>query len=151
MNWDGKHPPSTGDDHADRHKLRQIRKHGVTRHIILVRHGQYDETHKVRYRRFPSTGKQLPTHSPHSLTFVNTGRRETRLDGTGSTAGRLNGPTVGGLVGRRRSSETRPSFQHDQGQGNGCHYHHLLARFGHGKPGSSIERRKVRTTMVYRA
>ena len=27
--------------------MREIRKHGVTRHIICIRHGQYDETHKV--------------------------------------------------------------------------------------------------------
>jgi hypothetical protein len=30
---------------------RYIRKNGVTRHIIMIRHGQYDETHKVRNMR----------------------------------------------------------------------------------------------------
>jgi len=43
-NWDGRKP----DDNADR---RYIRKNGVTRHIILVRHGQYDETHKEDEKR----------------------------------------------------------------------------------------------------
>ena len=46
-NWDGKEPKSTGSVEKDRARARQIRKTGVTRHIILVRHGQYDETYKV--------------------------------------------------------------------------------------------------------
>ena len=60
-NWDERqsHPPNTSTDGNDdmgqqqqqqqQHKnyIRQLRKNGVTRHIILVRHGQYDETHKV--------------------------------------------------------------------------------------------------------
>jgi hypothetical protein len=47
-NWDGRHPTTTGDEEKDHRMQRHLRKHGVTRHIILVRHGQYDETHKVR-------------------------------------------------------------------------------------------------------
>jgi serine/threonine-protein phosphatase PGAM5 len=43
VNWDGLHPPTTGDDDVDRRRMRKIRKEGVTRHIILIRHGQYDE------------------------------------------------------------------------------------------------------------
>ena len=39
-NWDGLKPPDGADQ-------RQIRKQGVTRHIILIRHGQYEENHKV--------------------------------------------------------------------------------------------------------
>lgn len=31
--------------------MRNIRKHGVTRHIICIRHGQYDETHKEDGKR----------------------------------------------------------------------------------------------------
>jgi hypothetical protein len=46
-NWDGRHPTTTGDEEKDHRIQRHLRKHGVTRHIILVRHGQYDETHKV--------------------------------------------------------------------------------------------------------
>lgn len=46
QNWDGREPPSTGDREQDREQMRRIRKQGVTRHIILVRHGQYDETEK---------------------------------------------------------------------------------------------------------
>jgi serine/threonine-protein phosphatase PGAM5 len=45
-NWDGKEPLSTGDKEADREQMRRARKLGVTRHIILIRHGQYDETEK---------------------------------------------------------------------------------------------------------
>ena len=47
-NWDGRQPPSTGDKEKDRERMRQMRMTGVTRHIILIRHGQYDETYKVR-------------------------------------------------------------------------------------------------------
>jgi hypothetical protein len=46
-NWDGREPVFTGNDKLDRRKRRYLRKHGVTRHIILVRHGQYHETHHV--------------------------------------------------------------------------------------------------------
>jgi hypothetical protein len=47
VKWDGRHPPATGDETADKTKLREIRSKGVTRHIICIRHGQYDETFKV--------------------------------------------------------------------------------------------------------
>ncbi len=47
-NWDNKNMESTGDVEKDREMKRYTRKHGVTRHIILIRHGQYDETHRVR-------------------------------------------------------------------------------------------------------
>lgn len=47
-NWDGREPPSTGNSETDRKRMRNVRESGVTRHIILIRHGQYDETHKVR-------------------------------------------------------------------------------------------------------
>jgi serine/threonine-protein phosphatase PGAM5 len=46
-NWDGREPDVTGDKEEDRKVQRQIRKEGVTRHIILIRHGQYDENHQV--------------------------------------------------------------------------------------------------------
>lgn len=49
--WDGKSPARTGDDEADRAKMRKLRKEGVTRHIILVRHGQYDETEQDDAKR----------------------------------------------------------------------------------------------------
>ena len=60
-NWDERqvlHPPLTttsssnvNQDEYDQYKkhVRQLRKNGVTRHIIFIRHGQYDETHKVCY------------------------------------------------------------------------------------------------------
>ena len=46
-NWDGLHPASTGDPEEDHKLMRHIREKGTTRHIILIRHGQYDEAHKV--------------------------------------------------------------------------------------------------------
>ena len=49
--WDGRRPPSTGDPDADRRRNRTLRKAGVTRHIILIRHGQYDETHAEDEKR----------------------------------------------------------------------------------------------------
>jgi serine/threonine-protein phosphatase PGAM5 len=50
-NWDGRHPESTGNPDEDRKRARYVRKEGVTRHIILVRHGQYDETEKEDSKR----------------------------------------------------------------------------------------------------
>lgn len=49
--WDAREPPSTGDKEEDRHRLRDIRNKGTTRHIILVRHGQYDESSKEDAKR----------------------------------------------------------------------------------------------------
>jgi hypothetical protein len=57
-NWDGRQPPppTPRDDVEEdsrqtaeaQQRDRLIRKEGVTRHIILIRHGQYDETSQVR-------------------------------------------------------------------------------------------------------
>lgn len=38
--WDGRRPAPSGDAAADKKRDRHIRKTGVTRHIILVRHGK---------------------------------------------------------------------------------------------------------------
>ena len=46
--WDGRKMESSGDEKKDRQMKRYVRKNGVTKHIILIRHGQYDETSKVR-------------------------------------------------------------------------------------------------------
>ena len=57
-NWDGRRPApitqveggegiETSQLMSEAQRERYIRKKGVTRHIILIRHGQYDETHKV--------------------------------------------------------------------------------------------------------
>ena len=46
-NWDGLEPESTGNKDEDRRRKRQIRKEGATRHIILIRHGQYTENEKL--------------------------------------------------------------------------------------------------------
>lgn len=45
--WDGR----LDHHHYHTSSTRQVRKHGVTRHIILIRHGQYDETHRHDERR----------------------------------------------------------------------------------------------------
>jgi serine/threonine-protein phosphatase PGAM5 len=50
-NWDNRKPETTGDKVKDHQNSRYIRKHGVTRHIILIRHGQYDETHREDEKR----------------------------------------------------------------------------------------------------
>eukprot|EP00979_Chaetoceros_neogracilis_P008902 scaffold2002_cov245-Chaetoceros_neogracile.AAC.3 len=50
-NWDGNKPESTGDKQKDHENSRYTRKNGVTRHIILIRHGQYDETHSEDEKR----------------------------------------------------------------------------------------------------
>jgi len=49
--WDGRALQTTGDRKKDHEHKRYIRKNGVTRHIILIRHGQYDETHKEDEKR----------------------------------------------------------------------------------------------------
>jgi len=46
-NWDNKEPERTGDDQEDKRRQKYLRSTGVTRHILLIRHGQYDETYKV--------------------------------------------------------------------------------------------------------
>jgi serine/threonine-protein phosphatase PGAM5 len=50
-NWDARVAPSTGSPEEDQKRMRHIRKTGVTRHIILVRHGQYHETEKEDHKR----------------------------------------------------------------------------------------------------
>lgn len=58
-NWDGREPLSTGDKAVDRERMRRVRKTGVTRHVILVRHGQYDETYREdEKRRLTELGKK---------------------------------------------------------------------------------------------
>lgn len=50
-NWDGLAMEPTGDEEEDRRSLRRLRKTGVTRHIILIRHGQYDESSRDDAKR----------------------------------------------------------------------------------------------------
>eukprot|EP00592_Proboscia_alata_P006219 CAMPEP_0194356400 /NCGR_PEP_ID=MMETSP0174-20130528/4061_1 /TAXON_ID=216777 /ORGANISM="Proboscia alata, Strain PI-D3" /LENGTH=343 /DNA_ID=CAMNT_0039125977 /DNA_START=351 /DNA_END=1382 /DNA_ORIENTATION=- len=49
--WDHRKPISTGDANLDREHQRDVRKRGVTKHLILIRHGQYDETDKNDEKR----------------------------------------------------------------------------------------------------
>ena len=46
--WDGKKPKSSGNEDEDFLKKVFAYRNGVSRHIILIRHGQYDETHEVK-------------------------------------------------------------------------------------------------------
>ena len=46
-NWDERKEEITGNYDSDSSREKFVRKHGVTRHIILVRHGQYNMTYKV--------------------------------------------------------------------------------------------------------
>mmetsp|Transcript_44327 Transcript_44327/g.106783 ORF Transcript_44327/g.106783 Transcript_44327/m.106783 type:complete len:326 (+) Transcript_44327:53-1030(+) len=66
--WDGKSPARTGDDEADRKQMRKLRKEGVTRHIILVRHGQYDETERDDAKRtLTEVGRQQADYTGKRL------------------------------------------------------------------------------------
>jgi hypothetical protein len=50
-NWDNRQPVPLENKDEERAKQRWIRKAGTTRHAILIRHGQYDETHKEDEKR----------------------------------------------------------------------------------------------------
>jgi len=50
-NWDGRRMPTTGNTDDDRRAKRKLRKEGVTRHIILIRHGQYTENERLDENR----------------------------------------------------------------------------------------------------
>lgn len=76
-NWDGREPPSTGDKEMDKDLMRQIRKHGVTRHIILVRHGQYDESEKGdELRKLTPLGKEQAALTGKRLAEMIAGAQE---------------------------------------------------------------------------
>lgn len=66
--WDGRLPASTGDGEEDRRRSRQLRKEGVTRHIILIRHGQYDETPREdSHRVLTALGREQADHTGRRL------------------------------------------------------------------------------------
>jgi len=50
-NWDERALEHEGSNDDARKLEQKIRREGVTRHIILIRHGQYDETHKEDEKR----------------------------------------------------------------------------------------------------
>jgi hypothetical protein len=61
-NWDGRELRITADSSQpleNKELLRYIRKYGVTRHIILIRHGQYDETYRDDDKRILTPLGQL--------------------------------------------------------------------------------------------
>jgi hypothetical protein len=76
-NWDGRSPTPSGDEEADRHKMRKLRKEGVTRHIILVRHGQYDETEEDDAKRIlTETGRKQSDYTGKRLREMLDGANE---------------------------------------------------------------------------
>lgn len=67
-NWDGLMPPTTGDKDEDRRRKRQTRKEGVTRHVILIRHGQYTENEKLDENRIlTELGRQQADYTGRRL------------------------------------------------------------------------------------
>jgi serine/threonine-protein phosphatase PGAM5 len=81
--WDSRNPTPSGDDDVDRRKMRKLRKEGVTRHVILVRHGQYDETEQDDAKRIlTETGRKQADY---------TGKRlKEMLDGANAKYGACN-------------------------------------------------------------
>mmetsp|Transcript_16693 Transcript_16693/g.38538 ORF Transcript_16693/g.38538 Transcript_16693/m.38538 type:complete len:347 (+) Transcript_16693:216-1256(+) len=80
-NWDGFEPISTGDKEEDRRRKRQLRKEGVTRHIILIRHGQYHEREKLdENRKLTPLGIQQAEYTGRRLKEMIEG-----VEGTGFT------------------------------------------------------------------
>lgn len=76
-NWDGRSPTLSGDEEADRQQMRKLRKEGVTRHIILVRHGQYDETEQDDDKRIlTETGRQQADYTGNRLKEMLDGANE---------------------------------------------------------------------------
>lgn len=66
--WDGLDPISTGDKEEDRRRKRQLRKEGVTKHIILIRHGQYTEQEKLdENRKLTPLGKEQADYTGRRL------------------------------------------------------------------------------------
>ena len=66
--WDGREPASTGSKDEDRRRKRKLRKEGVTRHIILVRHGQYNEQEKEDEKRLLTPlGREQADHTGRRL------------------------------------------------------------------------------------
>jgi len=79
--WDGLDPASTGNKDEDRRRKRQLRKEGVTRHVILIRHGQYTEQEKLDENRILTPlGRQQADYTGRRLKEMIEG-----VEGTGFT------------------------------------------------------------------
>ena len=147
--------------------MREIRKHGVTRHIICIRHGQYDETHKVCTESCANGTCAVMigwtfailcfifVKSHPSMFLIDvalcirdsenvTGRRQTYSDGIGSSTSCLDWTTIGHLAGCRFPHSIGPCLRHDKGQGNGSNHYYVFARRSNGRPRSDAQRRTVR-------
>lgn len=66
--WDGLDPVSTGNKDEDRRRKRQLRKEGVTRHVILIRHGQYTEQEQLdENRKLTPLGREQADYTGRRL------------------------------------------------------------------------------------
>ena len=67
-NWDSRQPELSGDEEERVRKTIKLRKEGVTRHIILVRHGQYDESEEDDAKRIlTETGRKQANYTGKRL------------------------------------------------------------------------------------
>ena len=81
-NWDGRMAKTTGDEDRDRLLKRQLRKEGVTRHIILVRHGQYTENEILdKKKKLTLLGRQQADLTGKRLKEIIEGVEGTDFDG----------------------------------------------------------------------
>lgn len=132
--WDHKH----NDDLSSEEK-RNLRVKGVTRHIILVRHGQYDESYRVSAMKLVTTTvplcswmKQCRLRVPfldnsHFSLYLILGRRKTHLDTLGKRTSRVDGSTFGRHAPSTGSFHGLSHFivarlQYDTRQRNGRYY-----------------------------
>lgn len=142
-NWDQREPVEQDKQHA-----RLLRKSGVTRHVILIRHGQYDETYKVR------RGTETEEEEVDGLSVLTTclslsyiGRRKAQTHRLGQTPSRIYRPSPCRDASRRRrrlfglSLYQITCLQHDSSKRNGRDYCQTLANRGENVTRSTLERR----------
>ena len=97
--WDGMEPISTGNKEEDRRRKRQLRKDGVTRHIILIRHGQYNEKESLdENRKLTPLGREQADYTGRRLKEMIDG-----VDGTGFSSCNLKVVRVSNMA---RAKET---------------------------------------------
>ena len=94
-NWDGR---QILQQDAGGEEQRRIRKEGVTRHIILIRHGQYDETCKVRISEQVNTYRHIAIMSSFSYYIYIQEDSRRLLTPLGRKQAELTGQRLGKLV-----------------------------------------------------
>jgi len=78
-NWDGRMTEKTSFERLSTEQgLRESRKGGTVRHLILIRHGQYDESHKDdSLRTLTPLGRRQAEQTGKRLAMLATGASET--------------------------------------------------------------------------